>query len=98
MPKVTLLAETWQDYLIPFGKRDYLFRGGKGMEVPHAVALFCKNKQDSAGEPIFKVTGLDHVVVPVLPAKPVAQQNVDKGLSGSRQFTQLRLIEAELCH
>ena len=98
MPKVTLLAETWQDYLIPFGKRDYMFTGGKAREVPHAVAMFCKRKRDSEGEPMFKVTGLDNVVVAVPRTKPVVQQNVDKGLSGSRQFTQLRLIEAELCH
>jgi hypothetical protein len=94
MPKVTLLAEPWQNYCVPFGKREFLFVGGKPTAVPPAVAIFCKKKRNEAGEPVFSVEGLDEVIVKPEPSSP--KQNVEK-VEGSRQFSQLRLIEAELC-
>jgi hypothetical protein len=98
MPKVTLLAEKWQDRLMPYGKSSYHFRGGEPKEVPTAVALFCKGKTNSNGEKLFKVEGLENIITPES-ASPVPKQNVEKektSVLGS--FTQLRLVRAELCH
>lgn len=98
MPKVTLLAEAWQDRTIPFGKRTYVFKGGIPLTVPTAVALFCQGKVSSDGSDLFQVEDLDNIVVPAPELIVPEKQNVEKETSVLGNFTQLRLIEAELCH
>lgn len=95
MPKVTLLAEPWQNYTVPMGKRIFTFEGQKARDVPTAVALFCANKKDEKGKKIFKVTGLNNIVTP---ASPAPKQNVEKETPVLGNSNHLRLIEAELCH
>jgi hypothetical protein len=94
MPKVTLLAEEYQDRTVFFGKKSYLFPGGKEISVPLNVAQYCVG-QTRGGEKVYTVTGIEasQTQAPTAPAPP--KQNVEVSRSG---FTQLRLIEAELCH
>jgi hypothetical protein len=84
MPKVTLLADTWQNHLLIFGKAQYNFFGKKPQEVPVNIALICRDKKKSTGEPLFAVSELPEVVE--------IKQNVVIG--EARQLTQLPLIEA----
>lgn len=95
MPKVTLLAEAWRTYTLVFGKREYTFVGGQAKEVPPAVALACQKRVDRKKKPLFKVEGLDGLVVS--PAPRSVKQNVVKGDSLGA-INQRRLIGAEICH
>lgn len=92
MPKVTLLRDPWQNYILMFGKRQFRFDGGKSRDVPVAVALACKSKLNAKGKALFMVEELTNVI----PATNVTKQNVIE--SSRPDVTQLRLIEAELCH
>jgi hypothetical protein len=117
MPKVTLLAEPGRNYCIPFGKSNYVFHGQTPLNVPTAVALFCKGKKDDRGRKMFEVAEIKNVVTPapavrdsfpdtppsaLIPQDPdESEQNVDEDVPYHQvlgNFTQLRLIEAELCH
>jgi hypothetical protein len=100
MPKVTLLTDPGRSYCVPFGKSNYVFEGGKPLNVPTAIALFCKGKKDTKGRRIFEVEEIENVVTPASPPVPEKKQNVEKEIPPKvlGNFTQLRLIEAELCH
>ncbi len=84
MPKVTLLADKWQNHLLIFGKAQYNFFGEKPQVVPVNIALICRDKKKSTGEPLFKVEDIPEVVE--------TKQNVV--IVEARQLTQLPLIEA----
>jgi hypothetical protein len=77
MPKVTLLADEWKNYLLAFGKGIFEFKGGVPLDVPVAVALEA-TKRMSNGKPMFSVDELPEIVEgPEQDADAdVAQQNV----------------------
>ena len=78
MPKVTLLGPAYKTYDVIFGKATYEFKGGKPLEVPPAVAIFC-DKLKVKGRKAFQVEQMPEVVTPAKPSSKevtVDEQNV----------------------
>jgi len=95
MPKVTLLEDEWSTYTIPYGKAEFVFRGGKPKEVPPAVALFCKSREKADGSPQFKVEDMPEVVSPAKAQDATCSDASQEGVLSDAQLLDETVGEVE---
>lgn len=64
MPKVKLLKQKHETFVLVFGRQMFEFKGDEEVTVPVAVALELKKKKDNLGKDLFKVQIDENIIIP----------------------------------